>query len=196
MCLLYSHLKRLPLTRTKHAAEIVSRHRLVRTLKPVAACCRCCSLTNSPFMKSSGRNCAAPVERRCTQSGEIFEATPGCVSCRQHVTGLNRSQARYESRQCLSKPGSNQLHHPPQGPSWKSLAPNNVLLLLLARKNNNAYENYHNHLSGSQLRGMLCRGCRQGAWAKPMGWITEGKLWCICVPALIEIGWWAAISQF
>lgn len=93
------------------------------------------SLTNYPFIKSSGRNNSALLPsssyaRKCW----IFEATPGCVLCRQHLTGLKWSQGRYESRHCLSKPGNNQPPHPPQGPSWKSLAQNNVLLLLLVWK--------------------------------------------------------------
>lgn len=96
--------------------------------------CRCQSSGWQTILSWTARGGPAPHRSRRaahTRQRWIFEATPGCVSCRQHLTGLNWSQGRYESRHCLSKPGNNQPHHPPQGPSWKSLAQNNVLLLLL-----------------------------------------------------------------
>lgn len=114
MCLVYSRLNRVILTlqRSSHA------------IAPTTLWC-CCSvsapapsLTNSPFIRSSGRIDSAHARKRW-----IFEPTPGRVLCRQHLTGLKRGPGRYENRRCLSKPGNNQPPHPPQGPQLKAINP-------------------------------------------------------------------------
>lgn len=154
----------------KHKVGILSCLRLFRTLM-VFPLCRCHSAWWQTVLSWRSQE-----ERLHAVTHASAETTPGWVSCRQHVTGLKWSQGRYESRHCLSKPGSNQAHHPPKGPSWKSLLLNNVLLLLLVWNNNNSnntYHYYHDHLRGSLLRGVFwgkttarCQGCGCWCWKK------------------------------
>lgn len=73
----------------------------------------------------------------CARKRWIFEATPGCVLRRQHLTGLKWSQRRYESRQCLSKPGNNQPPPSTSGAHLKVISPKQCAASTVSLKNNN-----------------------------------------------------------
>lgn len=171
MFLLYSHLKRVLLARrnTRWTSSLSASLELWWFFHFVGAT----QLDDKPSFHEGVRRSGSM--HSCTQAPNI-RGNSWMVFMQTTCDSLKWSQGRYESRHCLSKPGSNQAHHQPQGPSWKSLLLNNVLLLLLVwnkNNSNNTYHYYHDHLRGSLLRGVFwgkttgrCQGSGRRCWKK------------------------------
>lgn len=135
-CVWSIHISKESFWREKHAVEIISRHHAFNTLMILYFLCASRLIDKLSFHKKLKEKQlrTTPVELLRTQMLNIWGDSWMCFM--QTTSDRLGNEARADMKAgtvCQNQEIINPLH-PPQGPSWKSLAQNNVLLLLLVWK--------------------------------------------------------------